>query len=424
MILIDDIIKYVNGKRAIKKYDEYFKSLLSEYDYDDAAKIMYDYELSLYKKINDFMRFNKFSLREIYDIISSAPEFAEYRKMGFEWPSFRAFESWRERFSAHLKKYTTGDDSSIRIIEKLAERVKDKIVGYPIFSMKPKKSKKYKNEFDMFVEFSDWQLGAYFTKRDLSNIVDNEYNYDIFVERLSTWVDKTIFTLNLYSNTDINIKTLVLNCLGDMVEGELIFATQGRFIDRSAFNQVMDGSRLFTDAFYHVIAEYKKLYPNGKIVFNGVFGNHGRLTKYHDPRDNFDLFVYKFMETALSGVIDEFNISEGVYPVLQYKDSFDNLHVMTHGNEVRNWGTASLPYYGMDKKFARYTDLIDTKINYWHLGHHHTVAIVNDGRIIVNGTPMGVTPYALKIGAHLIKPSQTISIFSKNGLENLHILLL
>lgn len=421
MIMIDEIVKYVNGKRANKKYDAYFKNLIKEgYSIEKASKFLYEMELELYNRINTLMNFHKMTLAEIYDTLSKSPEFDMYREAGFEWPTYNAFVKWRERFTAHLKHRDFKKTSDVRIIDELVSVLDRKIKSYPQIEIKPAKIITNEN-ISLFLEFSDWQIGAHFTKRDLSNIIDNEYNYDILTKRLSKWVEKTTKLITEYSKIGYNINRLIFNCLGDMVEGELIFKTQTHFITGSAFDQVIDGSNLFSRAFYEVIKVYRNFY-DGEIVFNAVFGNHGRLTKYHHQRDNFDLFVYEFMRKSLENVIDVFNIVDGVYPVLKYRDQFGNLHIMTHGNEVRNWGSASLPYYGMDKRFARYTDLINERIDYWHLGHHHTVGLTSDARIIVNGTPMGITPYALKIGANKIRPSQNIIAFDKKGLLNLHIL--
>ena len=137
-----------------------------------------------------------------------SPEFDMYREAGFEWPTYNAFVKWRERFTAHLKHRDSKKTSDVRIIDELVSVLDRKIKSYPQIEIKPAKIIANEN-ISLFLEFSDWQIGACFTKRDLSNIIDNEYNYDVLTKRLSKWVEKTTKLITEYSKIGYNINRLI-----------------------------------------------------------------------------------------------------------------------------------------------------------------------------------------------------------------------
>ena len=209
-----------------------------------------------------------------------------------------------------------------------------------------------------------------------------------------------------------NVDTLYISALGDMVSGQNLHEELDKTNTLNAAEQILLTSKLLSN----LIFSFSKYFKN--IVFIGVVGNHGRLTKkkeYKDPTNSFDYLAYKITEIEVTsakhkmkGTNVKFIIPKSFF-VLQNISGYNFL--FTHGDNIKMWN--SIPFYGMLRDYANkqevFQALQNTSVNYICMGHFHQPFTITRplGGIIVNGTLKGTCEYALNKG-FISKPSQTL----------------
>lgn len=211
------------------------------------------------------------------------------------------------------------------------------------------------------VLLSDWQLAK----------VTPTYSTAVCEERIKSLAAK-VRELVAIQRADHPVREVHLLCLGDLVEGELVFPGQQHLIDASLYRQVMsDGPRILASFVRTMAAEFEKV----KVV--GVIGNHGALggrarRDYH-PESNADAMM---MEVARLVCADLPNLewdpclSPGERRWYATDDIGDHRFFLFHGDQIKG-GSFGYPWYGFGKRIQGWNLSVE-RFNYSASGHFHT----------------------------------------------------
>lgn len=252
---------------------------------------------------------------------------------------------------------------------------------------KPYSAPKSKTEPELvMLELSDLQIGQVVRPDEVAGL--NTYDTGVFCERLDLLVRKVLALTEIERNGR-PIHHLVVNILGDIVEGEAVFPGQAFEIDVDGLQQVL----LAVDRLAGAIATFAQHFE--RVSCYCVAGNHGRVGRkgQHSQRLNLDRLAYVMLQRALAEHDNVwFAISDGA--LLAYECPTGTTHVLMHGDQVRSWN--GVPYYAMDRAASRVSDLLLRRVRYLHLGHHHAAAQVPGVACerILNGSFVGTSNFS------------------------------
>lgn len=99
----------------------------------------------------------------------------------------------------------------------------------------PMEGRKGRPEYAM-LELSDWQFGSNWTGEDVAGL--NEMSTTILEQRVELLTQRVLHLIDLQRSA-VNIPWLVINALGDFIENEIIWESQGTYIDMNASDQMM-----------------------------------------------------------------------------------------------------------------------------------------------------------------------------------------
>ena len=234
------------------------------------------------------------------------------------------------------------------------------------------------------LDLSDMQIGSIVRPHEVMGL--NTYNLEVFKERLQLLVEKVIhITEGLQSSRRID--TLIVNFLGDIVEGELIFEHQPFEIEADLLTQIFVAADELVGALLTFAQHFKE------VKVYAVPGNHGRASKRNSPNLNFDTIVYRFIEQRLALQRNiRIYCSDG--PCMGYEEPEGWLHVIQHGDNIRSY--LSIPYYGLDRAASRMSALLMTQVRYYHIGHHHSAGYIPNAACtrILNGSFVGTSRFS------------------------------
>lgn len=267
---------------------------------------------------------------------------------------------------------------------------------YPKIKQPNLKSHRGKTPEVAVAVFSDWQLGK----------VTPDYNSDVLEKRIEIYTEK-LLEITEIQRMDHNVDELRVWLLGDIVEGEEIFAGQSHLIDSGLYRQVgVNGPRILSKFFTTVLENFKKVHVTGIIGNHGAVG--GRARKSHDPETNMDRLLYKILELMFDK--EEritFNIPDGKGERNWYAvDSVGNYSsLLIHGDQL----PAPTAYYGYFKKIMGWKDgAIPEDFNDVFMGHYHQQFKMTIGSTIlrISGSPESYNTYAQEFFSSMSRPCQ------------------
>lgn len=235
---------------------------------------------------------------------------------------------------------------------------------------------------------SDWQVGSNFSEEDTSGLASA--STDLLIERVNLLTKKTIQLVELQRNA-VNIQNLVINALGDFVEGEKIFDSQGVYIDDHSFGQFSTCISMFETMIKTFLEKFNK------VTMYAVFGNHGRMGRKGEQhqQNNWDFLLYMFLKERFRDE-ERFEIFVSTSSWLGYviQDAPEFNHVILHGDRIPN--TLGIPWYGINREAAKISTILDMPVHYITLGHFHQGAELSAsyGCKIINGSLVGTSPFA------------------------------
>ncbi len=250
---------------------------------------------------------------------------------------------------------------------------------------------------------SDWQGG----KRT------EDYDLDVMAERIARVTTKALH-LVADRRHSARIEQLDLCLLGDMVEGETIFAHQPWEVIAPVIDQTQRVAQVIQEAIGTLAPQFKRL-----RVF-GICGNHGRTGSKHSsgsPFTNWDRMSYR----VASMLTEQLPRSVRRKVTWEISDRAWHIHdvlgwriLKVHGDQVRG-GFAGFPWYGVGRRASGWKDAIPGGYDILLHGHFHTPAmfVQNSSIVFACGSPESRNEYARSELAASGDPSQRLLFVSK-----------
>ena len=196
---------------------------------------------------------------------------------------------------------------------------------------------------------------------------------------------------------------------GDLVENSMMRPKQRLDVDMSVAMQTTYLAR-------KVIAHLEwalGIFPEVYVDFVG--GNHGRTGKPGDDKtyDSFDLMVGWMVEVAFRNN-PRVHIKVWTQPYALIGLGASTI-LLNHGHGIKSW--AGIPWYGIDRKVARWQGLFRQQFNYVMLGHFHNSAAwdANGGcEVIVNGAFFSGSGFSINDLALATPAAQWAFVFDRN----------
>lgn len=270
---------------------------------------------------------------------------------------------------------------------------------------KPQPDKRAKGKEVAVPVLSDWQLAK----------ITRTYNSKVCEQRIERFAEKVI-KLTKIQRSDHPVETAHVWCLGDLIEGELIFPGQSYLIDSSLYKQlIVDGPRIYANFLRAMLSEFQSVHVTVVPGNHGRFG--GRQHKDYHPDTNADRMLAGVTqqilraEKRLTWNIAEDMLDGGWYAI----DDIGGYRTMLfHGDQIQGGLTTE---NGIRKLVQSWkAGSIDGGFNDAFLGHFHVIKrfTFNDCAVRVAGSPESDNAYAVKGFGSKSRPSQHLQ-FVKPG---------
>jgi hypothetical protein len=299
---------------------------------------------------------------------------------------------------SQINKITTANAIEDKIVDLFGESIKS---HKPTKTIKEKPSNKTSDE-ELVLCIGDVHAGEIILSEETMGL--NSYNMDVMKERMNKLYNGTNSIVNKMSNHTYN--KLHIFCLGDMVSGLI-------------HDELMSGVAVVDQVIQtaHIISEMieKWSYKFPEIEISAVVGNHGRLQKqirHKKKYDNFDYLMYYMIKSMCRELVNvSFNIPKSPFLI---KKIYDFNFLLMHGDsKVQSY--AGIPFYKIRKTDSNLTQTLTASKNifphYVVMGHYHTNNTLDKagmGKIIINGSMVGTSDFALNTMFVSGEPKQTL----------------
>lgn len=212
--------------------------------------------------------------------------------------------------------------------------------------------------------------------------------------RLDTFAEKVCGIKSLIGN-GYDFDRLVICLLGDVVDGTGIYPTQAHHQEDSS---VIEQMHRFTDILWRTVGKISEPFPETHVEC--IPGNHGRVSKFADEADNWDLVAYqmlrqKAMAEPSKKVAVRYGGKEGLW--IRKVGIRSHKYLLYHGQAVRSF--SNIPWYGLFTRIGRWaTTKKFGKFDAFACGHFHTNGYhpLNRIKIFMNGTAVTSDDWAIE----------------------------
>lgn len=262
----------------------------------------------------------------------------------------------------------------------------------------PPKKHKTKEDLQFHLVRSDAQVGEKIEPRSTGGM--GEYNLEIYKQRHNRLIQKVMLFKEQDSNLGLN--KLIIEHLGDQVEGESIYPGQPFYLDAHLVDQLFESVATEASGLLTLAKEFREI-----EVFC-VSGNHGRIGKkgQHSTATNFDYLFYRMLQQVLKQQKNiKIYVSESPSMVVQFgKFNF----LLNHGDATKSWG--GIPFYGLERMYRRLPGLYGIMIHFMMVGHFHQPSEISEA-ILVNGCFPGGSDLSINKMQLKSRPIQKIFYF-------------
>jgi len=252
---------------------------------------------------------------------------------------------------------------------------------------------KRQDEEEMVLLFSDLHLGLKTRAEETGGL--GEYSFETFARRMD------FFKKSLKRNFEIHFtntpyKVINIFSLGDLIESQILRASQLRATDLRVVDQVIRA----VDQISYFIQWLASIFP--RVNFYGVPGNHSRMTQeigYLSPQDTFEYLIMVWLKERLANCKNvSINFSDSWWMMVERQGW---KFYLEHGEEFHSW--LGIPFYALQRGKMNIRELMRQYLSeqgrnvdpdYFVIGHHHTSA--NFQGVLMNGSWVGGTEYSLK----------------------------
>lgn len=247
---------------------------------------------------------------------------------------------------------------------------------------------------DLIISMTDLHTGI-----EINNYF-NKFNEDILRNRLNKYLDK-IFEVQLRHGSE-NAYVILSELVSGIIHNELRIENNQNLIEQflTATNYI---SQFLSELSYRF---------NEVHVYMCV-GNHSRISPKKEDSlkgENIDHLALPFLEAKLQNFKNIYCHKNDVEESIAMFSVRNNIVMSSHGDKD-----------SPNNVVQRFTLLFGVCPSLVYLGHRHTngLTTVYNTKVIESGTLSGTDNYALDLRLHS-KPSQTISVITKHGLDCLY----
>lgn len=239
-------------------------------------------------------------------------------------------------------------------------------------------------------------------------------DFEKICERMQYLFDKNTEIIKLKKKTH-TVEEIHLNFIGDIIDNDSLYPSQPFHVDKGVAGNATQQIKAATLLFSEKINKFQKE-NKIKVIINAVKGNHGRISKFTDESNNFDLMFYNSLELSLSHNKNiHFNISNGFYNLFYVQN---HGFLINHGNGVRMY--QNIPWYGLVQRCMRWAGSMSQPFEYMIVGHFHSSGEQdwNDKTIFMNGTAVTDDDFGLEfLGLSASNYFWTFGVTKDNGIE-------
>lgn len=250
---------------------------------------------------------------------------------------------------------------------------------------------------------SDQQIGEVVDPVEMGGL--GAFSTQVFQRRVERWTRSVAKIIRLHQHA-YPVRRLHAWFLGDNGDGVLIYRGQSWALDADRLEQLALGTQAFARALVSLLQVVEQI----RVV--GLIGNHGRQGRKGEARlmDNTDILFYWILSLLLANYRDRitWDVPRSWWTV---QEVLGHRFLLIHGDEINSSQTYGIPFYGVQRKDAGYTKMLQARgitYDYMIVGHHHHAAMMDSptGEQIVNGSWVGGNELSARAKTLTNEPSQ------------------
>jgi DNA-binding MarR family transcriptional regulator len=258
-----------------------------------------------------------------------------------------------------------------------------------------------KSEAIPIIQLSDWHFEEKVDPFVINGL--NEYNLDIAAYRWNKCIQNSLKLVHKERQSS-DIEQVVLWLGGDFITGYI-----HEELEEDNYLSPTQATRFAKEKIITAIKFYLQHGKFKKIIIPCNFGNHGRTNK--KPRvatgykNSYEWMMFNDIADYFAGEKRlQFHIPNGLFA---YLNIFEKKCRFWHGDSIKYGGGIGGLTVPLIKAIHKYDE--QTKADYNFMGHYHQLWQATKN-CIVNGSGIGFSPYAQRIGASPEEPKQAFSL--------------
>lgn len=272
-----------------------------------------------------------------------------------------------------------------------------------IREIKPSQGNKF-DEATAIIQLSDWHFEEKVDPSVINNL--NEYNLDIAQVRWDNCISNAIKLIDK-ERVAIKIDTAVIHLGGDFISGYI-----HEELEEDNYLSPIQAT-LFAKE--RIISGIEYILKHGgfkRIIIPCSFGNHGRTHKKMRISTGYKNSYEWMMYQDLIRYFQKEKRVELIVPngLFAYVKVYDYMCRFFHGDSIKYAGGIGGVTIPLIKALHKYDE--QNKAQYNFMGHFHTYWMATRN-CIINGSGIGYSPYAERIGAAPENPVQSLSLIDR-----------
>lgn len=370
---------------------------IREYLKNNPSKLKADYSgtAKLFNTTSEIVRHQSRALRDI--IGDSSPEFKiddeilRRRENG----EIKALKRQIEQFIKDYERLSDAYDVALNLKTQDVSSVDSAVI---------EEDTSNNEEAAVVIQLSDCHFGKKISPSSVNRM--NNYNLDIARERMDTLAENFI-KLVKKERHDIKIENLVLILGGDFLENSQLHEHSEMTTELSPMEETLFAREMLVK-FIRTIQDYCDF---KNVLVPCVYGNHARGTRKMDPsidhRMSYESILYNILKQDFSDSTFKWIIPDS--GILEF--SVFNRKMRTfHGHQVKYGGGIGGLTIPLNKFIMRLDQSSPCQYNFLH--HYHNYSFPTS-KSTLNGSLVGIDPYAYSLGCEYQPPIQSFQLIDK-----------
>lgn len=253
---------------------------------------------------------------------------------------------------------------------------------------------------------SDWHVGEHVDPKKLRvpGGVINAYDNAEARKRADEFWAKILLLVEI-ERTAVKVPRLILGLLGDFITGYI-----HPELEESNLLSPLEEVEFAQELICSGIELLRKHGKFDEIVIPCVYGNHGRTTFKSristGAENSYEWFLYRQIARYYEKDRKlKFIVGDGIHT---YIEAYGVRLRFSHGDQIRFGGGVGGLTIPLNKAVDSWNSSSLQRADYDFMGHWHQLH--NHGKVIVNGSLIGYSPYSLAIKARYERPQQAFAM--------------